>query len=129
MELNLNTKFEIGNRVFVIIKENRCWQKKETCDVCMGQGYVPYREYRCTCPKCNGRGEIVIEEKRVELSHYRKCDTPISRMDIIMSKDGDMRIKYRVDGRNYSEENLCSTEDEARVICEARNRRATGEEE
>lgn len=52
MELNLNTKFEIGNRVFVIVKENRCWQKKETCDVCMGQGYVPYREYRCTCPKC-----------------------------------------------------------------------------
>lgn len=28
MELNLNTKFEIGNRVFVIVKENRCWQKK-----------------------------------------------------------------------------------------------------
>ena len=71
----------------------------------------------------------MTEEKRVELSHYRKCDTPIVRMDIIVSKDGSVRTKYRVDGRNYSEENLCNTEDEARVICEARNRRATGEEE
>lgn len=71
----------------------------------------------------------MTEEKRVELSHYRKCDTPISRMDIVISKDSGMRIKYRIDGRNYSEDNLCSTEDEARAICESRNRRATGQEE
>ena len=58
----VDNKFELNQQVFVIRKEHRTIEKKETCNICLGEGKISYKGYSTSCPKCHGKRETILEE-------------------------------------------------------------------
>ena len=63
MKLYADTKFEVGQTVYRVYETRKNIEQKATCDVCLGTGKITYKGYKCNCPKCNGRGELVTDSK------------------------------------------------------------------
>ena len=121
----VENKFELNQQVFVIKKEHRKIKKKETCDVCMGMRTISYRGYQMTCPKCNGKKEVMLDSQEIDV--YSVDDQPhtITSYRYSVTRQGNF-IKYRIDGnaydnKNVSEDMIFATRKEAENACDDLN--------
>ena len=96
MKLYADTKFEVGQTVYRVYETRKNIEQKATCDVCLGTGKITYKGYRCNCPKCNGRGELVTDSKEVTL---REIDVPrkVTAIRLIADKNKDGLLRYTLD--------------------------------
>ena len=118
-------KFDLNQKVFVVKKEHKTVNKKETCDVCLGEGRITYKGYKMTCPKCNGKKEVVLDSQEIDV--YLVDDQPhtITSYRYSVTRQGNF-LKYRIDGntfegRNIEEDMLFATLEEAEDYCTQMN--------
>lgn len=121
----VNNKFELNQQVFVVKKEHKTVEKKETCDVCLGEGRIAYKGYRMTCPKCNGKKEVVLDSQKMDV--YSVDDQPhtITSYRYSVTRQGNF-LKYRIDGNTFDGKNvpgdmIFATEREAVEACDELN--------
>ena len=50
--MQIKTKYEIGQKVYRVVKRTRNIENVQTCNLCRGIGSFNYKGYECTCPKC-----------------------------------------------------------------------------
>ena len=124
MKLYADTKFEVGQTVYRVYETQKDIEQKVTCDLCLGTRQITYKGYRCSCPKCNGRGELVTDRKEVTL---REIDVPreITAIRLIANRANSGLLKYVLSvphgchsGKNVLEKELFATEEEAQAYCE-----------
>lgn len=124
MKLYANTKFEIGQTVYRVYETQKDMEQKVTCDLCLGTRQITYKGYRCSCPKCNGRGELVTDSKEVTL---REIDVPrkVTAIRLIANKNKSGLLRYTLDvpqghrsSKSALEKELFATEEEAQAYCE-----------
>lgn len=116
--MEIKTKFNVGDKVFVIDK-NRITM---VCPECQGIGELKFNEITYYCKECNGKGKVqsddlkwVIREKVKEIT---KIDTHSDR--------GGTDIYYKDNGF-YSdfigeEKNCFATKEQAQAECDKRNK-------
>lgn len=124
----VENKFELNQQVFVIQKEHKRIERKETCNLCLGEGRITYKGYKLECPKCKGKKEIVLETKEIDV--YSTDETPhtITSFRYSVTRQGNL-LKYRIDGntfdgRNILEDMIFSTKEAANNKCDELNREA-----
>ena len=54
--MEINTKYEMGQKVYRARVIKRTFDIEETCDLCCGEKKINYKGYSCMCPKCDGEG-------------------------------------------------------------------------
>ena len=124
MKLYADTKFEVGQTVYRVYETRKNIEQKVTCDVCLGTGKITYKGYRCNCPKCNGRGELVTDSKEVTL---REIDVPrkVTAIRLIADKNKDGLLRYTLDApqgycssKGALEKELFAAIEEAQAYCD-----------
>jgi len=123
----VDNKFELNQQVFVIRKEHRMIEKKETCDICLGNGRITYKGYTLSCPKCHGKKEIVLESNRADVFSVDSNPHTITSFRYSVTRQGNI-LKYRIDGntfdgKNIPEDMLCETYEEAENMCRELNKK------
>lgn len=118
--ISVFNKFEIGQEVFVIEKENMVLEEIQTCPVCLGSGNIVHRGYKMSCPKCNGKKEIVLNAKRVSLFSVDNKPHNITSIKYTISKEGEY-LRYRINNKSISEDMIFATREEAEMECERLN--------
>lgn len=68
--MEINTKYEMGQKVYRVVERFQRIENIQTCDICFGTGSINYKGYGCQCPKCLGKGNIVLNSE--EVSFRRK---------------------------------------------------------
>lgn len=108
--MKINTKYEMGQKVYRVVERFRRIENVQTCDICFGTGSINYKGYECQCPKCLGKGNIVLNSEEVS---FRKVYEPkeITSVRVTVS-DKDTNIRYRVDGEVVPEKELFLTMEE-----------------
>ena len=61
--MEINTKYEMGQKVYRARVIKRTFDIEETCDLCCGEKKINYKGYSCMCPKCDGEGKIITGQK------------------------------------------------------------------
>lgn len=121
----VDNKFELNQQVFVIRKEHRTIEKKETCDVCLGEGKISYKGYSMNCPKCHGKRETVLGSNQIDVYSVDSHPHTITSFRYSVTRQGNV-LKYRIDGntfdgKNISEDMICGTYREAKECCNKLN--------
>lgn len=62
--MEINTKYEMGQKVYRARVIKRTFDIEETCDLCCGEKKINYKGYSCMCPKCDGEGKIITGQKQ-----------------------------------------------------------------
>lgn len=108
--MQINTKYEMGQKVYRVVERFRRIENVQTCDICYGTGSINYKGYECQCPKCLGRGNIILNSEEVS---FRKVYEPREITSIrVTVTDKDINIRYRVDGEVVPEKELFLTMEE-----------------
>lgn len=121
----VDNKFELNQQVFVIGKEHRTIEKKETCDICLGEGKILYKGYSMSCPKCRGKREMILESNQIDVYSVDSHPHTITSFRYSVTRQGNV-LKYRIDGntfdgKNISEDMICKTYREAKKRCNELN--------
>lgn len=77
--MEINTKYEMGQKVYRVVERFRRIENVQTCDICFGTGSINYKGYEYQCPKCLGKGNIVLNSKEVS---FRKVYEPKEIMSV-----------------------------------------------
>ena len=116
--MNINTKFDIGQKVYIINKETIV---NKNCPVCKGNGKVKAKLLNneeiieCKCLKCNGTGNVHSKKgyKWSSKKHYTVAETMYVGTTMIQQEgdivdanyyiigieiDNDKNIKYKLKG-------------------------------
>ena len=134
MELNINTKFEVGQEVYHIESSRKVVECEKTCELCLGAGSFIYKDYKCNCPKCGGHGKIIIDRKNVQISSVDDIKWEITSIRVTVDKNGNIILRYTISPLTnkhdpyyrYSkttslEEELFETLEEAQTYCDEQN--------
>lgn len=106
--ITVDNKFELNQKVFVIRKGRKTIEKKETCDICLGDGRITYKGYTLSCPKCHGEKEKVLESKQIVVYSADNNPHTITSFRYSVTRQGNV-LKYKIDGNAYDDKNI--TED------------------
>ena len=60
MHIDVETKFEVGQEVFLIKKDRKVIENKEKCKICNGEGHIVFKGYTMSCPECEGSKYICV---------------------------------------------------------------------
>lgn len=124
----VDNKFELNQQVFVVKKEHKTVEKKETCDVCLGEGRITYKGYKMTCPKCNGKKEVVLDSQKMDVYSVDMQPHTITSYRYSVTRNGNS-LKYRLDGdKNVPEDMIFATRKEAENACDDLNMFVTYDE-
>lgn len=106
--MTINTKYDVGQQVWVIDKE---W-RTIPCDVCDGAGYVTIKGYLLGCPMCRGQ-----KVKSDETDKFVPCDATINGITY-----DSVGLYYDI-GRSFdtAEEYIYGTEADAQAAADAQN--------
>ena len=74
--MEINTKYEMGQKVYRVVERFQRIEKIQTCDIYFGTGSINYKGYGCQCPKCLGKGNIVLNSEEVS---FRRVYEPSTR--------------------------------------------------
>ena len=136
MDLNINTKFEVGQEVYHIESSRKVVECEKTCELCFGAGSFIYKDYKCNCPKCGGHGKIIVDRKNVQINSVDGIQWKITSIKVTVDKDENIILRYTIiphkhikqDYYSYGyskttafEEELFSTLEEAQSYCDEQN--------
>ena len=128
--LYVDNKFGIGQEVYLVTKTKERLENKCTCDVCMGRGKVTYKGYDVKCPKCKGKGDIILDSKVVEINTVDHEPYRIVSYRYTVCKDGAIlryKIKQEKDHfsksieKNVTEDMIFADREEAVKVCDELN--------
>lgn len=135
MDLHIKTKFEVGQEVYRIESSRKVIECEETCDVCLGEGSFIYKNYQCHCPKCGGRGKIIVNKNYIQINSVEDIKWKIISIKVEVDKDENVTLIYTLypfTNINYSqyiygkttafEHQLFATFEEAQLYCDEQNR-------
>lgn len=126
----VDNKFEVGQEVYLLTKTKERLENKCTCDVCMGRGKVTYKGYDVKCPKCKGKGDIILNSKVVEINTVDPESYRIVSYRYTVCKDGEiLRYKIKQEKDHFSknieksvtEEEIFAMREEAVKVCDELN--------
>ena len=125
MQINVETKFEVGQEVFLIKKQKKVIETKATCDICFGTGSISYKGYDMSCPKCHGNRNIVLDSK--DLMIYVIEDSCKNTSCRYMITQKESCLYYKINGRNglVPENEIFATQEEAETRCNELNKEVT----
>lgn len=130
--MNITTKFDLGQRVYLIHKPGQLVKQK--CPACSGNGGIvlEYNGFSFMCSNCQGSGitetwystnwQIAYEKVKIG-----KVQVELYRQTYINKGSGKNRIMYMVDetgigsGNIWNEDEIFATKEEALEECEKRN--------
>ena len=121
----VDNKFKLNQQVYVIQKETKRIDKKQTCEICSGIGNIVFKGYKMFCPKCNGKKEIITDSKMTDIYSVDKELHTITSIRYSITRQGNY-LKYRIDGntfngRNITEDMMFLTMEEAIKACDDLN--------
>ena len=108
--MEINTKYEMGQKVYRARVIKRTFDIEETCDLCCGEKKINYKGYSCMCPKCDGEGKIITGQK-TKLSREIQRPREITSVKVSFSIKG-LSVRYKVNGHNVPEDELFLTMEE-----------------
>ena len=125
MHIDVNTKFEVGQNVFLIKKERKVIENKRICKICNGEGHIIYSGYTMCCPECNGDKYICTDSQIIDNYSTDKKPHAITSIGIKITAKGSKLI-YMIDGKPYerkkvSENEIFATLEEAQARCDELN--------
>lgn len=126
MEINISTKFEIGQEVYTIKKVQNTKGIKETCPICEGGGSFIHNGHKIFCANCGGHGYYEISRKKIiqhmigdygKISSMRLQIPGSNTKETARETDSIKYLRYRVNGNFYPEFLVFATEEEAVAAC------------
>ena len=86
-EINVNSKFGIGEKVYTI------WNRSIgfTCPICNGDGAILHKGYKVKCTYCYGSGNVFTHDKMWQVD---KEPMTVESMKIAIGKDKKQGIAY-----------------------------------
>ena len=130
--MNITTKFDLGQRVYIIHREGQFVKQK--CHACSGNGGIvlEYNGFSFICSNCQGSGitetwystNWLIAHEKVKIG---KVQVELYRQTYINKGSGKDRIIYMVDetgigsGNVWNEDDVFGTYEEALEEFEKRN--------
>lgn len=134
MDLHIKTKFEVGQEVYRIESSRKVIECEETCDVCLGEGSFVYKGYQYHCPKCGGRGKIIVNRNYIQINSVNDIKWTITSIKVEVDKDENVTLIYTMypsTNINHSqyiygkitalENELFETLEEAQLYCDEHN--------
>lgn len=121
----VDNKFDVGQEVYLVTKTKERLENKCTCDVCMGRGKVTYKGYDVKCPKCKGKGDIILNSKVVEINTVDHEPYRIVSYRYTVCKDGEI-LRYKIKQgygkeKSVTEEEIFAMREEAVKVCDELN--------
>ena len=106
--MNINTKFDIGQQVYIINKETIV---NKNCPTCKGTGKVKAKLLEseeiieCKCSKCNGTGNVHSKKgnKWSSKKHYTVAETMYVGTTMIQQEDDIINANYYIMGIEIDE--------------------------
>lgn len=126
MQINIETKFNIGQEVYIIQKA----RSKEPCAACNGEGYIIVDGNRFSCDKCFGTGRLHGKRKIYQLAG-KDTITSIKIFNYLLNADGHHNelktvVKYAFkNGNDFTDQKLFATQEEAQARCNELNNGGT----
>lgn len=118
MQYKVEMKYDIGDQVFAIIKEN----EQTTCKTCDGYGMIRDNlNIAIICSKCNGKGKLITGRK-IYKTTYGTCTIEQTQANI-NKEYVDIQYTISVNGQNYivPENHLFTSFKEAQLMCNKLN--------
>lgn len=122
MKINMETKFDIGQEVYVIQKA----RVKESCTACNGQGYIKIDGNDFSCISCHGSGRL-YEKKKIYQLVGKDTITSIKIFNYLLNVGGHHNelktvVKYGFkNGNDFTDQKLFATQEEAEARCRELN--------
>lgn len=126
MHIDVDTKFEVGQEVFLIKKDRKVIKNKQICKICNGEGHIIFKGYTMSCPECEGSKYICVDSNIVDEYFTVKKPHTITSIGIkITAKES--KLTYMIDGKTYErkkvgENELFATQEEAEIRCNEFNK-------
>lgn len=129
MQINVETKFEVGQEVFLIKKDRKVIKNKEKCEICNGKGHIIFKGYTMSCPECDGNKYIYTNSQIIDNYFTDKKAHAITSIGITITAKSVKKI-YKIDGKPYerkkvSENEIFATQEEAETRCSELNKEVT----
>lgn len=130
MHIDVETKFEVGQEVFLIKKDRKVIENKEKCKICNGEGHIVFKGYTMSCPECEGSKYICVDSNIVDNYFTDKKPHTITSIGIkITAKES--KLTYMIDGKAYerkkvNENEIFATREEAENRCNELNKEVKG---
>lgn len=130
MHIDVETKFEVGQEVFLIKKDRKVIENKEKCKICNGEGHIVFKGYTMSCPECEGRKYICVDSNIVDNYFTDKKPHTITSIGIKTTAK-ESKLTYMIDGKAYerkkvSENEIFATREEAENRCNELNKEVKG---
>lgn len=121
MHIDVNTKFEVGQEVFLLKETKKTFETKVTCDICFGTGNISYKGYDMICPKCHGNRSLVLDSKD-KMMYVVEDSCEITSCRYMITKK-ESCLYYKTNGRNslIPEDDIFATQEEAQARCDELN--------
>lgn len=126
MQINVETKFNIDQEVYIIQKA----RSKEPCAACNGEGHIIIEGNRFSCNTCFGTGRLHGKRKIYQLAG-KDTITNIKVYNYLLNTGGHHNepktvVKYGfADRSDYTEQKLFTTQEEAQARCNELNKEVT----
>ena len=129
MQINVETKFEVGQKVFLIKKDRKVIENKEKCKICNGEGHIIFKGYTMSCPECEGNKEICVDSNIIDNYFIDKKPHAITSIGIKITAKGS-NLTYMIDGKPFErkkvgENEIFPTQEEAETRCNELNKEVT----
>ena len=126
MQINIETKFKVGQEVFLIKKDRKVIENKEKCKICNGEGHIIFKGYTMSCPECEGSKYICVDSNIVDNYFTDKKPHTITSIGITITAKSVKKI-YKIDGKPYerkkvSENEIFPAQEEAQTRCNELNK-------
>lgn len=130
MHIDVETKFEVGQKVFLIKKDRKVIENKEKCKICNGEGHIVFKGYTMSCPECEGSKYICVDSNIVDNYFTDKKPHTITSIGIKTTAK-ESKLTYMIDGKAYerkkvSENEIFATREEAENRCNELNKEVKG---
>ncbi len=130
MHIDVETKFEVGQEVFLIKKDRKVIENEEKCKICNGEGHIVFKGYTMSCPECEGSKYICVDSNIVDNYFTDKKPHTITSIGIKTTAK-ESKLTYMIDGKAYerkkvSENEIFATREEAENRCNELNKEVKG---
>ena len=127
MQINVETKFDVGQEVFHLKETRKVIENRQTCKICNGVGHITYKGYTISCPECHGHRFACANSKIMNVYSVDERTHTITSIGITITAKSVKKPRYKIDGdrferKNVEENALFATREEAEKRCNELNR-------